>query len=521
MFGNFASNNFDNQIILSHGEVKYSLIDVKKMVVKKFNAMPNQKQIIITGEDNLDFVITFLAAVFSKKEIYLTDNNTNCDIEISTDNQPLDFEDFEPEKIYVNFFTSGSGGKSKLVKKNLYNLIREAEDIGKIFLTSEKDLRFCSTTTMNHLFGCTFHFMTPFINGFVIDTTRISYPENVKYDNCFLVSSPSFLDKISKYELNFQTTPKYIIVAGAKLHNETFEYFEKSSKVIEIYGSTETGVIAHRESSQDDFLTLFDNVKVLDYKDCILTIKSDYFQEDKAALADYTNYIEPNKLCVVSRSDRILKIYDKRISAEQIEKFLKSTDLVEDAYCFKLNEKLAAAIVLNNKGKDLYITNGQSALAKHLKTLCLNNFEIVPQKWRFLPEIYKTCAGKVDKDKITEIFLTNISFPLVLEQRLLDNTAEIDLIFPKNANFFKGHFPNFPVLPGVVSLYFVTFFSNIYFETLTAPQIFRKIKFSKLIYPNQKVTIKLVNAEKNVAFEMISKEEVCVSGILSKEHLYD
>lgn len=34
MFGNFASNNFDNQIILSHGEVKYSLFDVKKMVVK-------------------------------------------------------------------------------------------------------------------------------------------------------------------------------------------------------------------------------------------------------------------------------------------------------------------------------------------------------------------------------------------------------------------------------------------------------------------------------------------------------
>ena len=374
---------------------------------------------------------------------------------------------------------------------------------------------------MNHLLGCTFHFMTPFINGFVIDTTRIFYPENVKYDNCFLVSSPSFLDKISKYELNFQTTPKYIIAAGAKLHNETFEYFEKSSKVIEIYGSTETGVIAHRESSQDDFLTLFDNVKVLDYKDCILTIKSDYFQEDKAALADYTNYIEPNKLCVVSRSDRILKIYDKRISSEQIEKFLKSTDLVEDAYCFKLNEKLATAIVLNNKGKDLCIANGQSALAKHLKSLCLNNFEIVPQKWRFLPEIYKTCAGKVDKDKITEIFLTNISFPLVLEQRLLDNTAEIDLIFPKNANFFKGHFPNFPVLPGVVSLYFVTYFSNIYFETSTAPQIFRKIKFSKLIYPNQKVTIKLVNAEKNVAFEMISKEEVCVSGILLKEHLYD
>ena len=67
MFGNFASNNFDNQIILSHGEVKYSLFDVKKMVAEKFNTMPNQKQIIITGEDNLDFVITFLAAVFSKK----------------------------------------------------------------------------------------------------------------------------------------------------------------------------------------------------------------------------------------------------------------------------------------------------------------------------------------------------------------------------------------------------------------------------------------------------------------------
>ena len=136
-----------------------------------------------------------------------------------------------------------------------------------------------------------------------------------------------------------------------------------------------------------------------------------------------------------------------------------------------------------------------------------------------MPEIYKTSAGKVNKEKIQKIFLTNLSFPLVLQEKVEGDIVEAEMIFPKNSNFFKGHFPDFPVLPGVVSLYFVIFFANEFFQTTLSPQIIRKIKFSKLILPDKNVTLRLKNSEKSVAFEIVSGQNNFVSGIISKDKI--
>ena len=521
MFEIFWSNDFDSRIFLVHENKEYTVQEVKNLVAQKAKMLEKTKQVLLSGEDNFDFIISFFAAVFSDKEIFLMDKNIIHYVEKTPDESVFGFKKIDFDKIFVNFFTSGSCGNSKIVKKSLFNLIREAQDIGKTFLSSDSALRFCSTTSLNHLFGFTFHFMTPFVNGFVIDTNSVQYPENVKYDNCLLVSSPSFLSKIAKYNLSFEKSPKYIVAAGAKLEDNVFEYFEKKSEVIEIYGSTETGVVAHREHFGQKFLKLFDDVSPVKYENKILTIKSDYFYENSFELSDLVDFNGHDEISVLARADRVLKISEKRISAEIFEKFLKNSDYISDAYCLKIDEKLGAAVVLSDLGKEFYINFGHGELIKSLKTFCGEKFEIVPQKWRFLPEIYKTSVGKIDREKIEEIFATNLSFPLILDERVEENVVELDMIFPEHSNFFKGHFPNFPILPGVVSLYFVTFFANEFFKTGLSPQVIRKIKFSKLIFPNKKVTLSLKNCEKSVAFEIFSNQNIFVSGIVSKEKLYE
>lgn len=521
MFENFNNSDFNNKILLLNKCEEYSYSDIKQLVQKKYETLPKKKQVLISGDDNFDFIITFFAAVFSKKEIYLVDKNVEAEIEFTDDDSALSFDNVDYKNTFVNFFTSGSCGTFKIVKKSLYNLIKEAQDVGKTFFSKEKTLRVCSTTTLNHLFGCTFHFMTPFVNGFVIDTDSVQYPENVKYSECLLVSSPSFLAKLAKYKLKFKKVPKYIVAAGAKLDDDVFKYFEKKSNVIEIYGSTEAGIIAHRESSMRKFLTLFDSVKVENYKDKLLTIKSDYFFEDSLTLSDYLKFRAPNNISIIARADRVLKISEKRISAEKIEKHIEEFPYIDSAYCLKINEKLAAAVVLNDNGIEYYLQNGQPELIKNLKKHCAEKFEILPQKWRFLPEIYRTYKGKVARAKIEKIFLTNISFPLVLSQKLSENVAEIELIFPEHSNFFQGHFTDFPVVPGVVSLYFVTFFANSFFDSSLSPQIFRKIKFSKLIFPKKPVILKLTNNNKDIDFEIYNGKKVYVSGVLSKHNVFN
>ena len=519
MFEKFFTNEFDDEIFLVRKNENYTFANVKKLVAEKAKTLEKTKQALLFGEDNFNFIITFFAAVFSGKEIFLADKNVDFKIETTDFDGVFEFKEFDLKNVYVNFFTSGSSGTSKIIRKTLFNLVKEAQDIGETFLSAEKNLRFCSTTALNHLFGFTFHFMTPFVNGFVIDTNSVQYPENVKYDNCFLVSSPSFLGKISKYNLNFEKSPKFIVSAGAKLEDDVFDYFEKNSEVIEIYGSTETGVVAYRKDFRQKFLRLFKNVSVQKYEDKILTVKSDYFSENFLQLSDFTDFNGEDEIVVLARTDRILKVSEKRISAEKFEQHLRTSDFVTDAYSLKIGEKLGAAVVLSEKGKDFWLKNGNGHLVKELKAFCSEKFEIIPQKWRFLPEIYKTSAGKVNKEKIQKIFLTNLSFPLVLQEKVEGDIVEAEMIFPKNSNFFKGHFPDFPVLPGVVSLYFVIFFANEFFQTTLSPQIIRKIKFSKLILPDKNVTLRLKNSEKSVAFEIVSGQNNFVSGIISKDKI--
>lgn len=521
MFDMFWSKDFDTEVLLVCDNTSYTVYEVKNLVAQKAKTFDKTKQVILSADDNFDFIISFFAAVFSGKEIFLSDKNAVYDIESTTCDEVFDFKKIDLENVFVNFLTSGTSGHSKIVRKSLFNLIREAQDIGKTFFVDASELRFCSTTSLNHLFGFTFHFMTPFINGFIIDTNSVKYPENVKYENSVLISSPSFLSKMVKYNLDFEKTPKYIFAAGAKLEDNVFEYFEKKSAIIEIYGSTETGIVAHREHSTQKFLKLFDNVLPLKYENKILTVKSDYFSENYIELSDFTDFKGGNELAVITRVDRILKILEKRISAEKIEEYLKNSDLVFDVYCLKIGEKLGAAVVLSEIGKNFYIKYGQNDLIKKLKAFCGEKFEIIPQKWRFLPEIYKTPVGKIDREKIERIFTINLSFPLILEERVNTNIVEVDMIFPEHSNFFKGHFPKFPILPGVVSLYFVTFFANEFFKTELSPQIIRKIKFSQLIFPNKKVTLRLKNSEKSVDFEIFSHQNNFVSGIVSKEKLYE
>lgn len=521
----FCQDNDDKAVLFHNGE-SISLGAIKSIACRRAEYFSGQKKdiIFLNGSDTFSFIVDFIAAVISKKNMFLADDKFDFQSikSFSSVENDRDVSQSDYKNIIINLCTSGSNGQQRIVRKSLFNLIREAEDIGKIFFQKEEKLRFCSTTSLNHLFGLTFHFMTPFVNGFVIDTRNVAYPEHLDYDESVLITTPSFLAKVHKYALKFNNVPKMIFAAGAKLSDELFSYFEKSSKVTEIYGSTEAGVIAYRNHSCESELTKFENVSIANFKDNILTIKSDYFYEDELKLSDFLKFEAPDKISVLERADRILKIGEKRIAPEKIERLLMQSPLVQDVYCFKSGEKLAAAVVLSEAAKNIYLESSQINVIKKLKNFLYEKSEIIPQKWRFLPEVYKTKSGKINKEKIEEIFASNISFPLVLNQKIGLNSAEIELIFPKHSNFFKGHFKNFPILPGVVELYFAAFFANTVFdEDVLVPQIIKKIKFSHTIYPNQKVVFVINNNEHSIGFVIKSDFGICASGVISKSKFFE
>src|SRR5574344_1645137 len=325
----FYSSSFNDKIVLKNFYKTYSVIEIKQLICRKmaFLRTVKEKNIVISGESNFYFIINFLACIFCNKEIYLLNEPKKLDefgikyFYLSGENTESDvclFPDIDFEKIFVNFITSGSSGKEKFVKKSLQNLVNEAKDIIGTF-GFDKNYEFISTTDLVHLFGMSFHFMTAFLNGNVINTDVVNYPEDIKLKNLILVTTPSFLEKLQKYEEVPSRKPSYIISAGAKLENPVFEYAQKISKnVIEIYGSTESGVIAYRTSFETNELNIFENVKIKSYGENGSDITTDYSIERTNRIEDLIEVLPSQKIILKGRLDRVLKIQEKRISAVEI-----------------------------------------------------------------------------------------------------------------------------------------------------------------------------------------------------------
>src|SRR5574344_578847 len=499
----FSTEKFDDKIILNNSVRNYSLKNIKQIISRKIKQLGkiSSENIVLNSDDNLVFILNFLACIFAKKEIFLLNdikkiNQLKDDYFLFEDNslEPDDiikFVSINPNNIFINFFTSGSSGKSKCIKKSLQNLINESHDLNSQFKFS-KNLEFISTTTLNHLFGVTFHLMLPLNTGNIINTDSVYYPENIKICNACLVTSPSFLEKMEKYNVKLETLPEYIISAGAKLNNSTFDYANSISKlVIDIYGSTETGVIASRMASNEK-RKIFNGIKVLETGEDFTKIASEYSYNDFDILGDK---IKQNGefLELLGRCDRILKIQEKRISATELENEINKSKFVNQSYCFEFSKKIAILVSLTADGFDFAVKNGLLELKKKLKSNI--------------------------KDKFDKIFSLNLSLPLFLARRSENNYAELKLFFYKNCNFFQGHFEGFPIVAGVVQLFFANYFIQKEFGLDCHCGQIRKIKFANIIHADTILDLRLIKSEKGISFEYKSNEKIYSSGLLPCENM--
>ena len=525
----FTTCKYDNKIAVTDGLNDYCFTDLKRLIALEMNFLKSKKQnIVILAGDNFSFIIQFFASLFCNKNVYLVTDRTrlnNIGFEydllegyIKEGNTDFEFKNIDITQPIINFYTSGSSDTPKIIKKSLYNLIREAEDIGKEFCLKDLNLTVVSTTTMCHLFGLTFHLMTPLCNGLVINTRNVSYPENIYTDNTILVSTPTFLSAVPKFEIPFKVSPKYIITAGSKLDEKVFEYLEQESNIIEIYGSTETGVIAHKIHHNDNF-ELFKNVELKSKENCVEVI-SDYFYEEKVTINDNIE-LNDRSLIINNRTDRLFIICEKRVCADELEQYLKNCDFVDNCYITKRNNKLVCLCALSSKGKKYLLENGVASLTKNIKHFISNYSEVIPQKWKYIDQIPMTISGKIDKKLIEHLFDVNLSLPIILDRDLDKNSINYTIFFQNQCNFFRGHFPKFKLVPGVLQLYLAKEFAYAHFGIGLGQGQWKRIKFSNIIKPDSIVNLKLERSDKHVTYEFYSNKKKYSSGAFLCENIFE
>lgn len=522
----FFTDKFDNEIILKNKEKSISKKELKRYVCNNIPLLEQKKKdVVIFADDIMTFCVNFFASVLSGKNIYLVDDicriksfEKDVDIidscDLSENNSVCEFREVNPDNVIINLLTSGSSGGGTCIQKSLTNLINEAKDTYETFHIKEQ-LIVTSSTTCGHLFGLTFGFMFPLCNNYPIYLDNIEYPDLYDVENSFFVSTPAFLDIVKKN--NIRLNSKYIISAGSKLKNDTFEYLENFSNIIEIYGSTETGVIAYRRH-YNNCLTLFGNVKLKSLEDSTI-IESPYSFEGTVEINDRVE-LNGNKIILKNRTDRLLKIQEKRISAESLENYLNCSDLINECYCFKNQDKIACLCVLSGYGIKYLKEYNVPELIKHIKKYLHKDFEIVPQRFRFIDELPRTKTGKIDKSFIEHLFEINTSLPIILNREICENSISLSIYFYKNCDFYSGHFPNFPITPGVVQLYFASFWGEYFFHDKLADGQIKRIKFSNIIEAGEIIKLKLEKKGSSVMFEYSNDKKVFSSGVFSCENIF-
>ena len=100
-------------------------------------------------------------------------------------------------------------------------------------------------------------------------------------------------------------------------------------------------------------------------------------------------------------------------------------------------------------------------------------------------------------------------------QESLISAMEMTLKFSSDEPFFKGHYPDFPVTPGVMLIDRAVAAAKRMLGRDFVLKGIRKVKFSNPVFPDEAVSLKMESRGESEISYCFSKEGVsCASGIL-------
>lgn len=260
----------------------------------------------------------------------------------------------------IEIYTSGSTGESKRVIKTPSQMCTEA---GLLQALSEKDyapftrrdapLYVAGSVSPRHLYGLTFRIFYALLSGQVMDSATVRYTEDLcaRREPMVFITSPAFIRRIDR-----EIAPPAIRVAvsaGGALDEEHARAFSdwSGAPIAEIYGSTETGIIASRRAGQA--WTLFEGIE-LEKTQTGVRLHSPLI-EGEMELDDTLEFHDERTFELKGRSDDIVKIEDKRVSLRAVELSLKEIQGITDASCVMLErggrQMVGAVLVLSGRAE--------------------------------------------------------------------------------------------------------------------------------------------------------------------------
>jgi acyl-CoA synthetase (AMP-forming)/AMP-acid ligase II/3-hydroxymyristoyl/3-hydroxydecanoyl-(acyl carrier protein) dehydratase len=434
--------------------------------------------------------------------------------------------DFEGIVVY----TSGSSGVAQAIPKRLSQLAAEVATLEKLFGDRLGDADVLATVSHQHIYGLLFKVLWPLAAQRAVHVRSAVFLEELlpwmQSRPCLLVSSPAHLSRFPENAGNspqpLPTGLRAVFSSGgpltAKAADDTVALFGIAP--IEIYGSSETGGIAWR--CRGESWTALPGVQWRVQPDeGVLEVRSPHLRDadwlrmaDRATIANRDSDSDVARFLLQGRTDRIVKLAEKRISLDAIERRLCASPLVTEARVLlpatsspsttpSRRTGIAAFIVLSESGRAALAAEGKLALNRQLKSALSDTVEAValPRSWRYLDALPLNAQGKTTQSELLSLLNpshpvspTNPSRPTMPDVRLCrqepDNIV-LELHIPGNLLYFDGHFDAAPILPGIAQLNWAIGFGHQYFDLPPVFTAVHALKFQKIIAPGSTVMLEL------------------------------
>jgi acyl-coenzyme A synthetase/AMP-(fatty) acid ligase len=235
-------------------------------------------------------------------------------------------------------FTSGTTGRPNPHPKYWGDLVGCAHAAKRRFgFGSGQSI--VATVPPQHMYGLELSILVPWITGAAIAVARPFFPADIRAElikvpaRRVLITTPVHLRACAEADLDWPEV-HLVISATAPLPIKLARRIETlmSTRVCEIYGSTESGSIASRETCRDPLWRWYDGVRA--ERDGETVSVDATFTHGQVPLADLLELAPNGRFRLIGRSTDMIKVAGKRASLADLNAKLNSIDGVQDGVFF-------------------------------------------------------------------------------------------------------------------------------------------------------------------------------------------
>ena len=401
----------------------------------------------------------------------------------------------------IVFASSGSTGIPKRIVRRLDELKRDAAALAEAFRpTLGEAAAFVASIREEHLYGRLWRDLVPAALDVPVDAAVVTGVEELgalaaRYGRIVFVTTPSFLEKALAHPDFAALKGAFadIVTSGSALRTAAALAVKAAVGVapLEIYGSTESGTVGWRRQDAGTAEHVFTGVELaVEASGRLIVTASPYAMCAPCPMGDNARLLDDGRFELLGRADRLVKILEEFVALGEVERAFAAHPFIEVARAESYGEavpRLGLVAVLTAAGRAELVRGGFAAVLARLRADVRPTLGVAayPRRLRFVRELPCDGRGKTTAAAIRAVLTAKFREPAVTMWRATDSELVMEMIFPADHGCFDGHFPGFPVLAGVVQLFFLRRFARQNFADFPDAGAFTKLKFRRLVRPGE------------------------------------